>query len=189
MKKYLLLSLSIAILAGCASPKYKISDQDLNRWIGTANDIEQCINPNLTNQAAYSLLSKDEYRLLVQYAQDTLKEMIGSYNYNIMRNDAESYAYYLKRSNELNNNIKGNYLTTEQCQGFKTKFQNDLANIKAERYAQEQAKIRQEQEKLRKEEERRRQIQNAPKPKRQTTVNCTNGTLLFDHRNCVITEY
>ncbi|MFZ7260581.1 DUF5358 family protein [Avibacterium avium] len=189
MKKYLLFSLSIAILAGCTTPKYKISDQTLETWIGTNNDIEQCINANLTNPASYSLLSQDEKNLIINYENEVGKNLIGSYNYNIMINDRDSYVYYTKRHNELNNNVKGNILTSEQCQEFKTKFQNDLANIKAERYAQEQAKIRQEQEKLRKEEERRRQIQNAPKPKRQTTVNCTNGTLLFDHRNCVITEY
>lgn len=189
MRKYLLFSLSIAVLVGCASPKYRISDQDLKTWIGTMNDVEQCINPNLTNPASYSLLSQDEKNLIINYGNEVGKNLIGSYNYDVMMNDHDSYIYYNKRLDELNNNIKGNFLTPEQCQGFKTKFHNDLANIQAQRYAQEQAKVRQEQEKLRQQEERRRQIQNAPKPKRQTTVNCTSGTLVFDHRNCVITEY
>ncbi|MFZ7304670.1 DUF5358 family protein [Avibacterium avium] len=189
MRKYLLFSLSIAVLVGCASPKYRISDQDLKAWIAISNDMEQCINPNLTNSASYSLLSQDEMNLILKYNGEILRQVITSYNYDVMMNDHDSYVYYQKKFNKLNNNIKGNVLTPEQCQGFKTKFHNDLANIQAQRYAQEQAKVRQEQEKLRQQEERRRQIQNAPKPKRQTTVNCTSGTLVFDHRNCVITEY
>lgn len=183
MKKFLLLSLSIIMLANCSSsPKYKISDQILAKSIEINNDIEQCINPNLTNEASYSLLSQDEKNLLIQYEDEVRRNLLGEYNYNIMMNDPESYSYYRKRHSELNHNMKGNTLTAEQCKGFQMKFHNDLANINAKRFAQEQEKLRQEEERI-------RQIQNAPKPKRQTTINCVSGKILFNQQNCVISEY
>lgn len=135
-KKLIAFALCSTLLTACASPKYKISDQNVKNWIGIANDIEQCINPNLTNSAAYSLISKEESSLLQNYGQEALAQIIGVQKYRIMTSDPKSWDYFDKKFIEFNNNVKANLLTSSQCEAYKIKFFNELAVMKQQQHQQ-----------------------------------------------------
>lgn len=139
-KKLIAVAFFSTLLTACASPKYKISDQRVRNWIGLANDIEQCINPNLTNEASYSLLSKEERSLFVDYGYDLLSQMIGWQQYQTMKSDPKSWAYFQEKHTEFNNNTKANLLTPTQCEAYKAKFANDLVTLKQKNLAIAQQK-------------------------------------------------
>lgn len=152
-KKLIAVAFFSTLLTACASPKYKISDQNVKTWIGIYKDVVHCIKPNVTNSASFKLLPEDEQSVITEYEFNLLAQVIGSRAYSILKSDPKSWDYFIQRvkvfqKNNVNDDrLKANVLTAEQCNVYKEKFARDLAAIQQKNA--EQARINQQkQEKI-----------------------------------------
>lgn len=83
----------------------------------------------------------------------------GSSNFSLMENDKETKEYLRSQYRRLNHFKKANVFTPEQCEAYKAKFANDLAEVQRKKAGQAQ---RQEQQKIAQEQAKAAQeMQNA----------------------------
>ena len=84
-------------------PRYKISDEDVKKWVLERNKVEQCLYPKQIRTKGIHTLSKGD-QLLYQMAvsNKTLHQVVGSKNYLTLTTDPASQQYLAARFKKLN---------------------------------------------------------------------------------------
>lgn len=158
--KTLLSILLLGSLTACSSglsgnqPKYKISDQDTQKWIERGNQVEQCVFQKEYKNKTFNQLSVEE-RMLHNNGvfQSTLAEVIGLDNAQIVLNDPAS-TQYLKQQYDKFNHSNPTDFDKSWCDEMRASYQQALKKMHVEKKKQEKEQLaRQQQE----EKERRAQ--------------------------------
>ncbi|MFA9499312.1 DUF5358 family protein [Mannheimia sp. E30BD] len=143
-----LLIMSSAILSACTNnslynslltssePKYKISDEDIKKWIIEGNKIEQCIFNKEYRNNDFSKLTKIEQALHNKEVYlNTLISVIGENNVQIISSDPASQRYIEQQLQKFNHSESAKF-DKKWCQDVKRNYQMELNKLKAEQKAQ-----------------------------------------------------
>lgn len=135
-----------------AGPRYKISDEDVKKWVLERNKVEQCLYPKQIRTKGIHTLSKGD-QLLYQMAvsNKTLHQVVGSKNYLTLTTDPASQQYLAARFKKLNHSratrvekawcdaLKKDYDQLVKSANATAKRQNAEATKQAKRTAKKQA--------------------------------------------------
>lgn len=151
LKKSLILA-SLFTLSACGSiipptAKYKISDEDTQKWIIEENRIEQCFFPKEWKSGNFSKLSQVDQAAMSHVRQLIIFSIVGQENYNTIANDPLSNQYLSQQFNKFNHSKPADF-NKEWCDAQKVEFSKLKSRIK-EQQAQELARQKQaEKERL-----------------------------------------
>ncbi|MEH8031639.1 DUF5358 family protein [Gallibacterium anatis] len=134
-KKLLLSSLVLVLTACSASPKYKISDEDAKKWIIEGNKVEQCLFPKEYKAKNFNSLSQEERYLQAMGALNTLAQVIGMHNYQLIGSDFLSKQYLQKQYEKFNHSNPISF-DPKWCNALKKDYQIALKQIREQQKKQ-----------------------------------------------------
>ena len=146
LRKIMTLS-AMLFLSGCLGtpdPAYKLSDEDAQKWIITANQIGQCLFPKEWQARNFNSLSNEEkYLYFNGLIPNSLMYIIGNQNWQKLINDSMSQQYANAQWAKFNHSQPTNFDTT-WCQDQKQRFNNELKQFRIQ--MKEEERKRQELE-------------------------------------------
>lgn len=138
---------AILLLSGCLGtpePAYKLSDEDAQKWIVVANQIEQCLFPKEWKAQNFNSLSNEEKHLYFNgLIPNSLMHIIGNQNWQVLMGDYNSRQYANAQWIKFNHSQAVNF-DAKWCQTQKQSYNNDLKQFRAQ--IKEEERKRQELE-------------------------------------------
>lgn len=157
LKKLTALSL-LVFLTSCQnlnSPKiaYKLSDEDTKKWIIEVNKVEQCVFAKEYQAKNSNNFSNEEKYLYKKAGLNTLANIIGMENIQIINNDPISQKYAMDQYHKFNHNEKATF-DQQWCEDQKRDYNQALKQLKVDikKFNAEQAAKEKEAERQRKAE-------------------------------------
>ncbi|WP_373766794.1 DUF5358 family protein [Glaesserella sp.] len=130
-----------------STPQYKMSDDEIKKWVIERNKIEQCLYPRDIRATRSSLSEEQDFLYHMTVYSRTLYQVIGPIRYNTLMNDLASQQYLATRLGQFDH-TKQMYFDKKWCDDLKKVYSQAIKQTKATiKKEQSIAKAKQEQEK------------------------------------------
>ncbi|WP_109842882.1 DUF5358 family protein [Aggregatibacter aphrophilus] len=104
-------------------PRYKISTEDMEKFILAKNNLEYCLLPELGKQSDERVTALEK-RLLKDMINDELAKIVGKASARTIFDDQSSYDYFQFKYQQLNHDV--NNIREFECRDLKRHFRDRL---------------------------------------------------------------